>query len=1009
MSCCENPPPPDCASDPGLCQRPHRCEQEEEYPQPPPSLPIHHHHRTVRLSHSIGADSAIEMHDDCLQNDGDDLSSSRSGSRTGDLEPHPDGGGPTFSRSGSRTGDLEPHPDGAGGPTFSRSGSRSGDLEPHSGGGGGTFSISAQSSLDESAQGSLPPERVEDPCEPIGSPASSHFLPCHPGAHGHGEHPQNGLETVNPILSRPPSAAFSQQGAHLLHARTYPTLTRPGSTCSSFHSAAVRCGRDPGGGHLVSGGGHLVPDGGQLVPGGGQLVPLPGHMYGMYYPNRSVPNSGGDNYSQHYTVQSPIDSLSSAGSLYGGPSAGGIFNADQPRDVRVVAGRATHFPFPSKPPLRKTDSSMTTNTDPSAYYREECQARGRRQSLDVIPLDVMTAETSPLSDKEKNLLFRHLITKTLSSVYAIFVIVLGAILYVNDVLGTVGHSYVEVFQVYLFMVAITFYIFIHIDIRRYVKTEHLTETLAANEAPCGQMEVHSFHRPLPYLGSTHHRAPGYSQHQTKDPAPPIRQQRPYGFNTGRHADSLYLKLGAVAFCFGSMIHDGLVFSKRLDIVVTQPFSSCMNVIDLFTPALNLVFSFYQLYFIFKHSNIIIHRYQEIARFGVMHSIAVNLCVWFRTLVDETIDEFSRKWSGEGFDSKDSSTSKVPAEAQFNKMMAEDAGWHGPASASSAGLRVADVNHTASALNLCSQETVLANIAQEAAPYLYPFTIEYTLIAAAVWYMIWSNIGGDESHNANSTRELEKARGSPSGPLSPGSLHEFGEASSKSSSYMIHVDCRSTNRGLFPGILVLVVTVISIIIFFVTISVEEYATTALIINNVSELSLYAITGVVTVFAFRKTSTLNLNHGAMKHTLDDFLLFVALPCFFIFSFFSIIAGIAASNPLSIIVNTASMVQVILQTTFIFDGLRRCSNNRELQRRKPGREMITFLAVCNVAMWTFSTFEIKRSETNPSQMLFYGEFEWSIISHLSVPLTIFYRFHSSVCLVNIWHSAYQPADAH
>lgn len=52
-----------------------------------------------------------------------------------------------------------------------------------------------------------------------------------------------------------------------------------------------------------------------------------------------------------------------------------------------------------------------------------------------------------------------------------------------------------------------------------------------------------------------------------------------------------------------MIHDGLVFSKRLDIVVTQLYSSCMNIIDLFTPALNLVFSFYQLYFIFKHSNV----------------------------------------------------------------------------------------------------------------------------------------------------------------------------------------------------------------------------------------------------------------------------------------------------------------------------------------------------------------------------------------------------------------------
>ena len=90
--------------------------------------------------------------------------------------------------------------------------------------------------------------------------------------------------------------------------------------------------------------------------------------------------------------------------------------------------------------------------------------------------------------------------------------------------------------------------------------------------------------------------------------------------------------------------------------------------------------------IFLPFQIIIHRYQEIARFGVMHSIAVNLCVWFRTLVDETIDEFSRKWSGEGADAKDSTagTGKGVPDAQL-RMMAEDAGWHGPAPASSAGL------------------------------------------------------------------------------------------------------------------------------------------------------------------------------------------------------------------------------------------------------------------------------------------------------------------------------------
>lgn len=58
----------------------------------------------------------------------------------------------------------------------------------------------------------------------------------------------------------------------------------------------------------------------------------------------------------------------------------------------------------------------------------------------------------------------------------------------------------------------------------------------------------------------------------------------------------------------------------------------------------------------------------------MHSISVNLCVWFRTLVDETIDEFSRKWSGEGYDMKDGSTRMPDA----LKLMVEDTGWHGPA-------------------------------------------------------------------------------------------------------------------------------------------------------------------------------------------------------------------------------------------------------------------------------------------------------------------------------------------
>uniref|UniRef100_A0A0K8TBB5 Otopetrin-3 n=1 Tax=Lygus hesperus TaxID=30085 RepID=A0A0K8TBB5_LYGHE len=104
------------------------------------------------------------------------------------------------------------------------------------------------------------------------------------------------------------------------------------------------------------------------------------------------------------------------------------------------------------------------------------------------------------------------------------------------------------------------------------------------------------------------------------------------------------------------------------------------------------------------------------------------------------------------------------------------------------------------------------------------------------------------------------------------------------------------------------------------------------------------------------------------------------------------------------TLQMLQVLVQTPFIIDGLRRCSNSKSLRGKKPGRELLTFLIVCNVTMWITETFEIKsHSDLSDPRSTYYGQFLWSSITHLTFPLTMFYRFHSSVCMVDIWKSAY------
>lgn len=42
---------------------------------------------------------------------------------------------------------------------------------------------------------------------------------------------------------------------------------------------------------------------------------------------------------------------------------------------------------------------------------------------------------------------------------------------------------------------------------------------------------------------------------------------------------------------------------------------------------------------------------------------------------------------------------------------------------------------------------------------------------------------------------------------------------------------------------------------------------------------------------------------------------------------------------------------------------------------------------------------------QMEFYGVWAWTVITHVSMPLVVCYRFQSTVCLYEIWLHVYKP----
>lgn len=106
---------------------------------------------------------------------------------------------------------------------------------------------------------------------------------------------------------------------------------------------------------------------------------------------------------------------------------------------------------------------------------------------------------------------------------------------------------------------------------------------------------------------------------------------------------------------------------------------------------------------------------------------------------------------------------------------------------------------------------------------------------------------------------------------------------------------------------------------------------------------------------------------QSNLNDILLRISAFGLFTYSVFSVISGslkVLEHEP-SLLVTTTSAVavlQVILQLLFIADVSRRRVHLPEHDRSKPGRQIVTFLLICNVAMFAIYTFDAQKVYANP-----------------------------------------------
>ena len=404
---------------------------------------------------------------------------------------------------------------------------------------------------------------------------------------------------------------------------------------------------------------------------------------------------------------------------------------------------------------------------------------------------------------------------------------------------------------------------------------------------------------------------------------------------------------------------------------------------------------------------IVNKNKGLARFTFMHCLCSSLSFWLNTIITETLDALVKKYYAAQtvdncYDSNTNYTTTTTTTEMTTSISVD----------SFAVSRLPPCNLTEQDISnnvICVLETRAAcNFEAEVvseifgvAPWFYPFSIEFNILIVAIWYILWSSIGKIDDHK----HSLEFF---PS--VTPqGSTENLHRTAGHKEAQIVFADCSSSNTGMFFGATMMVIVIVcSLFVLLTEGSCDNNA--AITVGNSLQISVLSILTLATLYAYYSITRFDVNPNPISF-LDDLLLFFCLPSFFLYSAICF-APLLLDSDFEVdffFRNLLMLVQVLIQTPMIVDGLRRCSNSAAAQKRMRGRNTITFLIVANLAVYIMETLLIRSYDYQAVKIEFYGPDIWTILSHMTLPICIFYRFHSAVALVDIWTSAYKPSHSH
>lgn len=504
--------------------------------------------------------------------------------------------------------------------------------------------------------------------------------------------------------------------------------------------------------------------------------------------------------------------------------------------------------------------------------------------------------------------------------------------------------------------------------------------------------------------------------------------------------SVYLRLAMNAFGIGSMIYCGLEVAHGIQRYQNYHCEQAEQQVKILLPACRAILTLAQMHFmLFNNKASELRRHRCISRLGLAHMIATNICEWLSVVVEETRHEIAELGTGgHALADRDELDNLTGNYSSFNFN-------------STRSMSCEPVSDS-------PEKAVIGNLLQSSGPFLFPCTIEYSLICAVILFEIWMHAakGEDEgsasrmgsrqgsrldlSSGSRSSRVVDQEQDQADQALhQPDTDDDVDDADSAlkkrhpaqstvsgagtgagsvpwRTALHLSVDLTHSQRGMFLGIVLLVATIMSLVLFFALGEAQGYQRAAHTLVCYVEGSLHVMVILGVLLAAISMRRLDVDHVPYHPLpLDMFLLFVAQTGAYLYSIFSIVGAVLmvlqndepsrTTGALRVlIVEVLSVVHACLQTHFILRAWHmRCVGERQWSS-KPGREYITFLIHGSLCSWLVATFCKSRAQFRPLHLNLFGVWPWTVITHVSIPLTIFLHFHSSICLFEVWKNTYK-----